>query len=62
MQIIEFRIAIVALAVLLVDSVGAQEIETFVEPYRTAALSTSETGVLEEIVVKEVFSPNFHET
>ncbi|MDE0866465.1 MAG: efflux RND transporter periplasmic adaptor subunit [Rubripirellula sp.] len=53
MQIIEFRIAIVALAVLLVDSVGAQEIETFVEPYRTAALSTSETGVLEEIVVKD---------
>jgi RND family efflux transporter MFP subunit len=31
----------------------AQEIETFVEPYRSAALSTTETGVLEQIVVRD---------
>lgn len=53
MKTFDLRIVILGWAVVLVHSVDAQEIETFVEPYRSAALSTSETGVLEEIVVKD---------
>ena len=54
MDIIKLRITSIAVALLFVGNAVAQEIETFVEPYRAAALSTTETGVLEQIVVRDV--------
>ena len=53
MDIIDLRITTLALVMLLASNAAAQEIETFVEPYRAAALSTTETGVLEQIVVED---------
>ena len=53
MDIIKLRITSIAVALLFVGNAVAQEIETFVEPYRAAALSTTETGVLEQIVVRD---------
>ena len=53
MDIIDWRITTLALAMLVASKAAAQEIETFVEPYRAAALSTTETGVLEQIVVED---------
>jgi len=53
MDVIKLRIISMTVALLFVGSAVAQEIETFVEPYRAAALSTTETGVLEQIVVRD---------
>jgi len=53
MDIIKLRITSMTFALLCAGSAVAQEIETFVEPYRAAALSTTETGVLEQIVVRD---------
>ncbi len=53
MDIIKLSITSIAVALLFVGNAVAQEIETFVEPYRAAALSTTETGVLEQIVVRD---------
>ena len=53
MDVIKLRITSMMVALLLAGSAAAQEIETFVEPYRAAALSTTETGVLEQIVVRD---------
>ena len=53
MDIIKLQITSMTFALLCAGSAVAQEIETFVEPYRAAALSTTETGVLEQIVVRD---------
>ena len=51
MDIIKLQITSMTFALLCAGSAVAQEIETFVEPYRAAALSTTGTGVLEQIVL-----------
>lgn len=52
-RITSITVALLFTGSVVTGSVVGQEIETFVEPYRAAALSTTETGVLEQIVVRD---------
>ena len=53
MKITNLRFMTLAASLLFTCNVVGQEVDTFVEPYRAAALSTTETGILEQIVVKD---------